>query len=255
MNIEFSGLSHIGSKSEENEDSYLLPQYNDTFDIEPDVENKGHLFTLCDGMGGHNAGEIASRLCCNWLFKEFYEDSVPDSELSEWFADEIDSLNNRLYNLSLEHSEYTGMGTTLVNLLIHNGVAYYNNVGDSRLYLIRDNKLMQLTEDDSDVWKQFRSGFITKDEILTSARKNVITQAIAVGSFVEVHRYDTLEVESGDCFLLCSDGLTDYVYDRDIEAIFREYTNVDDIANALVEQAIENDTNDDTTVIVVEIME
>jgi len=255
MKLRFAGSSHIGTKSQENEDCFVLPEYNETFELEPDSKAKGHLFILCDGMGGANAGEIASKLCSTWFFKEYYEDSVPTDELKTWFEDEIDSLNNRLYNLSLEYSEYTGMGTTLVNILIRDNVAYYNNVGDSRLYLVRDGKLLQLTEDDSEVWKQFRSGFISKDEILTSARKNIVTQAMAVGSFVEVHSYDTLQIQVGDYFLLCSDGLSDYVYDHEIEEIFNEIKDVDEIANALIEQALENDTNDDTTVIVIKVQE
>jgi len=249
MSLKYFGLSVQGKKSPENEDSFLLPVQNDVYKIDPDTKNRGHIFLLCDGMGGYHAGEVASKLCCGWFFKEYYEAEDNINNIQKWLKEEIDSLNNRLFQLSEQYKEYSGMGTTLVNMLIKDNQSYFNNVGDSRLYLFRDNSLKQLTEDDSEVWKLYKAGMISKDEILNNTRKHVITRAMATKSFVEVHEYKVLEIYSGDLFLLCSDGLTDFVTDTEISEILKRDTDIEVKIKLLVEKARVNGTNDDTTVI------
>ena len=249
LNLKFyDGISQRGKKSPENEDSFLLPNNNEIYKINPDTKSKGHLFLLCDGMGGSKAGEVVSQLCCGWFFKEYYENTEENNDISTWLKEEIDSLNNRLFQLSEEYEEYSGMGTTLVNLLLKDDIAYFNNVGDSRLYLFRDDKLEQLTEDDSEVWKLFKTGLITKDEILINPRKNIITRAIATKSFVEVHEYQEIKTNSGDVFVLCSDGLTDFVKDSEISEILREKNRYYDKHHRLMDKAKSNKNNDDTTI-------
>jgi len=251
MNINYYGSSKKGKKSKENEDSFLLPDYNEIYKITPDTQNKGHLFLLCDGMGGYSAGEVASQLCCGWLFKEYYENKEEIDNMKNWLKEEIDSLNNRLFQLSEQYKEYKGMGTTLVNLLIKEGIAYFNNVGDSRLYLLRENKLEQLTQDDSEVWKLYKKGYISKDEILQNTRKHIITQAMATNSFVEIHGYEPIKIIENDMFLLCSDGLTDFVLDSKINEILNSEKSINEKAEFLIKTATENKTNDDTTIIIV----
>ncbi len=251
MKLKYYGTSKIGKKSQENEDNFLLPDYNEVYKITPDTQNKGQLFILCDGMGGYHAGEVASQLCCGWFFKEYYEEKKDITNIKEWLKDEIDSLNNRLFQLSEKYKEYSGMGTTIVNLLIKDGLAYFNNVGDSRLYLLRDNNLKQLTEDDSKVWKLYKDGIISKDEILENTRKHIITQAMATNSFVEIHEYEPIKILQNDIFLLCSDGLTDFVLDSKIEEILNSEKSVAEKAEFLTKTASDNKTNDDTTIIIV----
>ncbi|MCD4820474.1 MAG: protein phosphatase 2C domain-containing protein [Candidatus Cloacimonetes bacterium] len=249
MNLNYYGISAKGKKSPENEDNFLLPIKNDVYKLVPDTKNKGHLFLLCDGMGGSRAGEVASQLCCGWFFKEYYDNSEEIEDIHRWMEEEIDSLNNRLFQLSEEYAEYNGMGTTLVNLLIKDDIAYFNNVGDSRLYLFRNNELKQLTEDDSEVWKLYKAGLITKDEILINPRKNIITRAIATRSFIEVHKYTEIKTKSRDIFILCSDGLTDFVKDSEIAEILKSKINIVEKTKTLLKIAKENKTNDDTTII------
>ena len=254
MNISYYGESIKGNHSPENEDYYLLPEYNNRFKIEPDIKTKGSLFLLCDGMGGAKAGEVASNLCCHWFFKEFYEaETITDNRT--WINEEIDSLNNRLFQLSCQYPEYSGMGTTLLSLLVKNNEAVYNNVGDSRLYLLRGNKLVQLTEDDSQVWELYRAGKISKEEILTNRNKNIITQAMALRSTVAVHEYSTLTLEVGDKLLLMSDGISDVLLDEKILSILQQELPLEGIVKSMIKSAIDNKSQDDVTVILVKVEE
>ena len=253
MNLKFSGKSQMGKKSKVNEDNYLLPQFNDTYGIDPDIKERGHLFLLCDGMGGNKAGEVASQLCCGWFFKEFYENLGKNINQKEWITEEISSINNRLFNLSNEYGEYTGMGTTLVSLLIRAEKAYIHNVGDSRLYLLRNNILQQITEDDSEVWKLYKDGYIQKDEIITNKRKHILTSAIATKLTPKIHEYDELEVKENDLFFLCSDGVTDVIIDSEIEQILIKDISLDKKIDTIINMAVQNKSKDDITVILVKI--
>lgn len=253
FSIKYTANSQQGKKSKENEDSFLLPVYNKTYKMEPDTENKGSLFLLCDGMGGENAGEVASILCCEWFFKEFYEenDKIPDYIV--WLDNEIQSLNSRLFELSTKHDQYSGMGTTLVSLLIKDDKAIINSIGDSRIYHLRKGELKQITDDDTDLWRLFKNGSIKKDEIQKSKRKNVINQALAIGMNVKIHGYGPILLFEHDVFLLCSDGLTDYVKDLDIEIILKEEITNQEKIKKLTDLAIKNGTDDDCTLVIVEL--
>lgn len=256
MNLKYYGTSKKGKKSQENEDNFLLPDYNEIYKITPNSKEKGHLFLLCDGMGGSNAGEVASQLCCGWFFKDYYENNQKIIDVQQWITDEIKSLNNRLFQLSNEYAEYSGMGTTIVSLLIKDNLAIVHNVGDSRLYLFRENKLRQITEDDSEVWKLYKEGYIEKDEIISNTRKHIITAAIATKISVKIHsEYKPIRIKKNDLFFLCSDGVTDVLVDSEIEAFLSKDNTLEEKAEEITNTAIKNRSKDDITIILIQALE
>lgn len=245
-------LSKQGKKSPENEDNFVLPEPDKKFDLEEiNISKKGSLFVVCDGMGGQNAGEVASELCANWLKKDYYESSIID-DIPNWFNNEIEYLNTKLYNLSKEHKEYSGMGTTLVSLLIKNEMAYINNVGDSRLYLFNfdDKQFKQITEDHSEVWELYKNGHIEKNEIINNPRKNIITQALGSTKNVQLNNYN-IKLPNKYLFLLCSDGLTDVMIDDKIRNTIEKGSNLKSIAKSLFNLSQENKSKDDVTIVLV----
>ena len=248
----FYALSEKGKKSPENEDNYTLPESNQKFNLKKvGLKTKGSLFVVCDGMGGYQAGEVASELCSNWLEKDYYENAIIDN-IPNWLNNEIKYLNKKLYKLSNEHKEYFGMGTTLVSLLIKNEMAYINNVGDSRLYLLNfdNNKFEQITEDHSEVWELYKLGAITKNDIISHPRKNIITQAMGIDQNVEQNSY-RIKLPKKYLFLLCSDGLTDVMTDDAILEIIKQSKNLKECSESLYELSQKNYSRDDVSIVLV----
>ena len=252
MQIKYLPKSHKGKKSRENEDSFIVPEKNEIMQKEPDTESKGYLFAVCDGMGGHKAGQVSSSLCCKWLLKEYYEEEKA-IEPSAWMQDELESLNGRLYQLSNENDQYTGMGTTIVTLLVFEDRAFIHNVGDSRCYLYQNNSLKQITRDDSEVWELYENGVIDKQDIIKNSRKHIITQAIATEPAVNVHIYPVVSLTGDSLFMLCSDGLHDVMTDDQIKAILSQSAGLGDIADELINFALRKKSKDDITLILVSI--
>lgn len=245
-------LSVIGKKSLENEDNFVLPKPDKKFDLKKiDLRKQGSLYAVCDGMGGQNAGEVASELCANWLKKDYYKNTGID-DIPTWFDNEIAQLNNKLYKLSQEHDEYAGMGTTLVSLLIKNGTAYINNVGDSRLYLFDfdNHTFKQITEDHSEVWELYREGYIEKDDIISNPRKHILTQALGTEKNIKINSY-SLKLPQKYLFLLCSDGLTDVMTDNAILDTIGKADNLQKKAKSLYDLSQEMKSKDDVTILLV----
>ncbi|MCK4695247.1 MAG: serine/threonine-protein phosphatase [Candidatus Cloacimonetes bacterium] len=248
--IHFYALSKKGSKSPRNEDNLSLPENNNKMKAENlDYKNKGYFFTLCDGLGGHLAGEVASKLCSEWLMKDYYETDIKQ-DIKTWLREEIENVNKRIYELSLKNEKYTRMGTTFVSLLIKDETAYINNVGDSRLYYFRNNKLEQITDDHSIVWEYYKNNLITKDDILRSNEKHIITQAMGLEVSVKINDYD-ISLPDKYLFLLCSDGLTDVTFDKDIEGIIKNSKSLKECVEKLYEISQKNLSRDDVTLILV----
>jgi len=255
--MQYIGLSRKGLKSSDNEDSFILPRGDEingqeTFDIEPDFTKQGDLFVICDGMGGHQAGEIASRLAVSWLWKDFYSTTNID-DFEEWIKQEITSINSRLFNLSVEHEVYNGMGTTLVGVIIKDKQAYCFNVGDSRCYLLKDGPIAQVTEDDSEVWELYKQKILTKDELVKNKKSHLITQALALSPTLEVHTYKPFKLEIGSKILLCSDGVNDVLTDSQIKEILSKEEDLSKIAQDLIDNSLEAGSRDDITTIIIRV--
>ena len=180
----------------------------------------GDLFLVCDGMGGHEGGEVASRLAVESIRTYFETNYIPGEELAV-IAQSIDFAQRKIIERIEQEPGLAGMGTTLVLLLIH-GVSYYiAHSGDSRIYLSRDGALIQLTKDHSEVQMMVESGIITREQAATHPRRNFITKAIGHSNYApDISGPHILRQD--DVFLLCSDGLTEYVKDDELHQQMEE---------------------------------
>lgn len=240
----FGNKSDVGRVREINED------YMASF-----TSSSGHFFIVCDGMGGHTSGEIASRLAVNTI-KEFVTNNSENSKSTKQLLTEsIQFANQTIIDKTIENPEYAGMGTTCVTLCIKTGIVYYANVGDSRLYTVRNNKIYQLTKDQSFVQTLIDQGHISYDEAESHPRKNELIQALGITENVvpEVNKVG-LQIFKGDKFILCSDGLSGFVSDETILSTIVQ-NDVYTASEKLVAAANENGGFDNITVQVIDISE
>ena len=169
------------------------------------------LAILADGMGGHQAGDIASQMAVNNLGEQWENSEISTSEKAiQWLIQEIQSANEAIYQQGQSRAEYQGMGTTIVAVALLQDSLVLANIGDSRAYLVRDNQLVQLTEDHSLVNELVKSGEITKEMAANHPRKNVLTRSLGMPKVVEVDVSNHIWLPD-DYVLLCSDGLTNMV--------------------------------------------
>ncbi len=235
-------ITDIGEKRRINQD-YVFYEVNA-------IGNLPNLFIVADGMGGHNAGDYASRFCV-----EFFSEYIRKSDITSPIAlmeEAIKETNDRLYEKSKQQIDYEGMGTTFVVATIFGNEMYVANIGDSRLYVI-SKEIRQITEDHSLVQAMVKNGELDQDEAKTHPNKNIITRALGTNETAQPDFFE-VELEEGDMVLMCSDGLTNMLDDSIIERIARE--NVDDLgtaADTLVKQANLNGGKDNITVIIVKV--
>jgi serine/threonine protein phosphatase PrpC len=234
-----TGLGHVGvitdtgRKRRRNEDAYVC---------EPP------LFAIADGMGGAQAGEVASRLAAAAL-----RESGADAGGEHRIYDLIQEANRRVYARSSTDPNTSGMGTTITVALVENGNVAFGHVGDSRAYLIRDGRMEQVTEDHSLVNELMKSGKLSREEAETHPQRSVITRALGTDPDVDADTF-TIEAQAGDVFLLCSDGLTDMVGEREIqELVERNRENLDAALKSLVKAANRGGGEDNITVVAFEI--
>ena len=231
-----AGVSDTGRRRRRNEDSYVC---------EPP------LFAVADGMGGAQAGEVASRLAAAVL------QEVNGEQLSRGaIAELIQEANRRVFQRSNEDAAASGMGTTLTVALVESSdTVAIGHVGDSRAYRVRDGRLEQLTEDHSLVGEMMRSGKLSAEEAEAHPQRSVITRALGTEPDVDVDTF-TVETQPGDVFLLCSDGLTTMVPDGEILSLLdASGGDLERAARRLVEAANRSGGEDNITVVVFEIAE
>jgi protein phosphatase len=235
-------ITDIGEKRRINQD-YVFCEVNA-------IGNLPNLFIVADGMGGHNAGDYASRFCV-----EFITENIRNSDIESPIAlieEAIKDTNKQLYEKSKQQIDYEGMGTTLVVATIYDNDMYVANIGDSRLYVI-GKEIRQITEDHSLVQAMVKTGELDRDEAKAHPNKNIITRALGTNETVQPDFFE-VELAEDDIVLMCSDGLTNMLNDETIEQIIKE--NADDpkiAAETLVKQANENGGKDNITVIIVKV--
>lgn len=207
---------------------------------------------LADGMGGHQAGEVASQSAVDLLAGELsgLEGSLTPDELRERVLSAIAKANAEVYGQSVSRSDLTGMGTTLVVALAEPGRVIIAHVGDSRAYLLHGGELVQLTEDHSLVNELVRSGQISPEEAKGHPRRNVLTRALGTEPNV-VPDVRELEWSAGDLLLLCTDGLTNMIDETAIFHTLRGEGDLKSKADSLVDQALKAGGDDNITVILV----
>ena len=206
-----------------------------------------NLFIVADGMGGHKAGDYASRLAVE-NFVKYVREAKTDVPILI-VDDAVRYVNRLVLKEASENEDYAGMGTTFVAAFIKDDILFVANIGDSRLYLI-DDELTQVTEDHSFVGAMLRAGEITKEEAAHHPDKNIITRAIGAAKEPKVDFFE-VDLEKGDRILLCSDGLTNMVSDEVIQDIFAS-CYLGDIADELIEEAKKNGGTDNISVIVID---
>lgn len=204
---------------------------------------------VCDGMGGANAGNVASenavRHISEYIIRS-YRDSMDITELEKTVRNAVTSANIELFDMSASEQSLSGMGTTAVIALIKDGEAVIANVGDSRIYLVNEN-IKQLTRDHSVVQSLIESGKITPEDAKYHPRKNVITRAIGAEGSVTADS-SVIRLNRGDSLLLCTDGLSNYLDDNEILGVFKN-TDISAVPEALVEKANLNGGGDNITVV------
>jgi PPM family protein phosphatase len=228
-----AAVTDPGRTRRHNEDSYV---------IEPP------LFAIADGMGGAQAGEVASGLATAAL-KEGQADAAGEQRI----ADLIQEANRRVYDRSSSDPNTSGMGTTITVALVEDDHVAFGHVGDSRAYLIRDASMEQLTEDHSLVNELLKTGKLSREEAETHPQRSVITRALGTDPDVDVDTF-SVRAENGDLFLLCSDGLTDMVSEESIlDLVERHRDDIDGALRALVKEANRGGGQDNITVVAFEI--
>ena len=206
---------------------------------------------VCDGMGGANAGNVASELAVRHISEyviRSYRDGMDMTDTEKTLKNAIVSANISLYDKAVNNAELTGMGTTAVAAFVKDGTAVIAHVGDSRIYLV-NGEIKQLTRDHSVVQSLIESGKITPEDAKVHPRKNVITRALGAEEDVAVDS-DCLNLSDGDTLLLCSDGLTNFLDDKDILTVFQN-NGISAVAERLVEEANKNGGGDNITVVTV----
>ena len=228
----FCGKSDVGKIRQLNEDFY-------TFDAP-------HLAIVADGMGGHAAGEIASKMATRSVMTFLdTQDTIDEDTLRL----SIIKANDVVYHASESNSDYSGMGTTMIICYEKDDIIHWAHVGDSRFYLYRDGKLHQITQDHSFVGELERSGQITKEEAETHPKRNLLMRAIGADSEIEVDT-GSFPLFTEDIILLCSDGLTNMVSEADICAMLEKSgEDIESLPADLINRANENGGNDNITVL------
>jgi PPM family protein phosphatase len=210
-------------------------------------ENLG-LFVIADGMGGHNAGEVASKIAVEVTAKSVREGLQGGTEADRVVLEAIADANTSIYERSLNNPAWEEMGTTLLMALIINHQMVIGHVGDSRAYLIKLGKIRQLTNDHTFVFEWLKEGLITKEQARTHHQRHGLTEAVGVSDNVE-SEVSVWPWEDNSCLLLCSDGLTDVLDDEEILKIVETSSAAQPACEALMSAAREKGAEDDISVI------
>lgn len=210
------------------------------------------LAIVCDGMGGANAGNVASETAATAIadfIRRSFRQGLDSSQLLGLLQSAIRSANITVFDMSVESEELSGMGTTVVAAIARDNFAVIAHVGDSRAYLIKNGDIAQLTRDHSVVQSLIESGKLTPEEARVHPRKNVITRALGTEEDVLADSTE-ISLDEGDTLLLCTDGLTNFVDNSEILSIF-EQTDIKDTAEVLTATANQNGGGDNITVVTV----
>ncbi len=245
--IEVAGLSDVGCQRENNEDSYLYwePAGDEEF------QRKGRLAVIADGMGGHEGGQEASRMAVETV-REVYDHAFrddPQAALIESFA----AAHTRIQDYAEVHPAFQGMGTTCTALVLRGRQLYFAHVGDSRLYLVRDARILRLTRDHSYVGRLVESGIVRAEDAEKHPQRHILTAALGAGRELAVDSAEqAVDLLEGDDLLLCTDGLWSVVTEEELETAMSGKTPAESCA-ALVQLARQRGGPDNITLQVLRI--
>ena len=241
--MKFAIKSDVGQKRKVNEDAagYF------------ESKNNIPLMMVCDGIGGHNAGEIASAMALMSIGQAWEKTEFNDiEEVYQWLIKKITEANEAIFTRSAQYEDLYGMGTTVVVASIIGNQLMIANVGDSRAYVLRNFQLKQLTEDQSLVNALLKSGEITPEEAENHPNKNIVTQSLGVTSSVEID-FVRMTIKNEDTLILCSDGLSDMLSLEEIRNVMNHYSDVEQQVEKAVQEANEAGGRDNITVAIAKI--
>jgi protein phosphatase len=247
--LEAFGKTDVGRRRKLNEDNLL-------------IDRETHLYAVCDGMGGHNAGEIASKMAIETLHAFIAKSHGEEKDITWPYGLEpalsfeanrlktaIKLANKRVFKAADNREDYTGMGTTLVAVLVNDSTLTVGSAGDSRCYMVRGGKLSQLTRDDSWVSAAWAEGILSSDEIDRHPLRNVITKAVGAKDNIELETSEH-KLQPGDLVLLCSDGLHAMIADDAILALLHPLPgSLEKAADALIGAANDAGGKDNVSVV------
>ncbi|MEK7667777.1 MAG: Stp1/IreP family PP2C-type Ser/Thr phosphatase [Gemmatimonadota bacterium] len=258
--VEVFGRTDVGQARDHNEDSFLVANLSTReASLQPDVRShelgaRGTLFMVADGMGGAAAGELASEMATETVFTHMVESWGTDPEVTEQrFAyrlkEAVEIANGRIYEYARSHPENRGMGTTTTAAGVFDRALFLTQIGDSRGYLIRQGRIVQITKDQSLMQRLVDAGELTEEEAAISERRNIILQALGPDPTVKVD-LTRQELRRGDRLIMCSDGLSGLVKNDDILRIVTEAPDLVAACKTLIELANERGGPDNITCIV-----
>ena len=250
--IQYANQTDKGSIRSHNEDALILR----TIDHNPegfDIESYGSLFTIADGMGGHNAGEIASNMACQAMLKYYHLTDLNEETMWDCLKGIYYQTNENVLLQSLKVIDFNGMGTTLTTLILRKQKAWIAHVGDTRVYLIRGREMLQVTHDHTEIQSMVDQGLFSQDEVNRCPARNILSQAIGVDNHLRVFTWAEL-IQPDDMFLLCSDGLYDMLSDDRIFSIVRSNSgNLKSACRELIEKAKRAGGADNISLILVKV--
>ena len=237
------GITHRGVVREENQDCFRL-----------EIAPGGELLTavLCDGMGGAQAGGVASNMAADAFMSHAansLDDSSTASDMSDILSDAVNYANIKVYDRSFSDFSCMGMGSTLVAVLMNGKRTSVVNVGDSRAYFINKGKIQQITQDHSLVEEMVAKGMITEAEARVHPKKNVITRAVGVEATVRCDVFDVKAI-AGSKLLLCSDGLSNMLTNEDILSVLESKDDIEEAAKVLLGLALGRGAPDNVTILI-----
>lgn len=239
-----AGISDRGMAREHNEDAIFI---KDTGFAE-----LPNLYIVADGMGGHKAGEVASNQAIKAFCDHCSRAAFKEKEILDYLVEAAAAANRVVYEMSLEDSLYKGMGTTFSVCVLSEGRLYAAHIGDSRIYAILNDELVQISVDHTLVHEMVRGGLLTEEEAKIHPKRNVITRALGIDEHVEIDAY-VHETESWHKLLLCSDGLTNMLSESEILGIVSEGDSNEEAARKLVMLANQKGGIDNISVILLDV--
>jgi protein phosphatase len=213
-------LSDVGCVRDHNEDSVgcMIPRSDDPFAL------RGALAVIADGMGGHAAGEVASQIALRKILHDYYRDPAAPADA---LYNALVAANAAIVERAMNEPDLDGMGTTCSAVAVIGDIAYIANVGDSRVYLLRDGILTQLTQDDSLVAEMLRNGLLNAEEAERHPDKNVILRALGTRDFTPTIYADGYRLQAGDSLVLCTDGISDQIDHATMESVVARLAPID----------------------------
>ena len=240
--MKYYGASHQGLRRKNNQDSFCI------------MENSHHalLAVVCDGIGGGNAGDIASKMAVDHVLESFLscETFENDQAAKKWLSTIIQEANDKVFTQSTRNEAMKGMGTTIVGVLIQDENTYIFNAGDSRTYGLYEDDFLCLTEDHSYIADLLRRGEVTQEQAARHPNRNMLTNALGIW---DTMRIDVNKIKNDyQSLLICSDGLHGYVSEADILYVLKSTRSVKDKVDALIQMSLDAGGYDNVSVIVIE---